>query len=94
MFGQRPPQQSPLIKVLDWLSMVAAFMIALLGAPYLNALSQDFVLDIARGSYPPGVVSFIRFSWMVSCFPLSFFAARAALNVSLIMIGVMLGKRV
>lgn len=80
--GNRQPQDT-LPRNLDWLAIVMAFMLALLGAPSVNELTRDIVLDVARASYPPGVVNTIKFLWMCACFPLVFFASRAVLLITM-----------
>lgn len=81
MRGQYREKKSPLVNGLTWLALVMAFMAALLGAPSVNELTRDVVIDVASGSYSPGVVNFISFLWMLACFPLSFLLAYVALYV-------------
>lgn len=75
--------RSPLVKGLTWLAFVIAFMAALLGAPSVNELTRDVVIEVARASYSPGMTRFIAWLWMVACFPLAFLTAFVGLYITM-----------
>lgn len=93
MRGQVGQKKSPLVTGLMWLALVMAFMAALLGAPSVNELTRELVIEVASRSYSQGVVSFISFLWMLACFPLSFLLAYVALYVTMTLFIMMLSVR-
>lgn len=72
---------------LDGFATTLAVMLAILGGPYLNAMTAPYVIDLARRSYGPDIVHLVELAWMVACFPFVFFAARASIGVALMMAG-------
>lgn len=60
-----------------------AFMIAILASPALNEFTVPYVILIAQRSYQPDFVALIEKVWMVCCWPLTFFAARAGIIAAL-----------
>lgn len=93
MHGRQGQKKSPLVNGLMWLALVMAFMAALLGAPSVNELTRELVIEVASRSYSQGVVSFISFLWMLACFPLSFLLAYVALYVTMTLFIMMLSVR-
>ncbi len=97
MFGQNNPdrehQQQVAVSSIGGFASVTAAMLAMLGAPYLNELTAEYVVALARRTYPPEIVQLVEFAWLVACFPFVFFAARASIGVALMVGGSALAYR-
>lgn len=70
-------------KMDDGFAITLAAMISMLASPALNEVTAPYVVWIAQRSYPPDWVEAIGFAWMVCCWPLTFFAARAGVAAAL-----------
>ncbi|MEP1611549.1 MAG: hypothetical protein ABJL72_06455 [Roseobacter sp.] len=73
-------------------SCAAAMIAMLLGSP-LNDFTVPYVIHLAEMSHPPDIVRAFEFIWMVLCYPLVFFASRAAIVAAMTMAGVYLAYR-
>ena len=60
-----------------------AFMIAMLASPALNEVTAPYVIMLAQRSYRADFVALIEIAWMLCCWPLTFFAARAGIIAAL-----------
>ncbi|WP_299724850.1 hypothetical protein [uncultured Tateyamaria sp.] len=73
-------------------STLAAMISVLLSAP-LNEFTQPYVILYAQRTYAPELVNLIAIVWMILCWPLVFFAARASIIAGLTAAGVYLAYR-
>ncbi|MCD1628100.1 hypothetical protein K7H22_19075 [Seohaeicola saemankumensis] len=73
-------------------STLAAMISVLLSAP-LNEFTQPYVILYAQRTYAPELVDLIAIVWMILCWPLVFFAARASVIAGLTAAGVYLAYR-
>ena len=91
MFGHNNPQRDQNRKVftdsLNGLATVVAVMVSIIGAPYVNQLTQPYVWGIAERNYPSDIVALISLAWEIACFPFVFFAARASVGIALMVAG-------
>lgn len=93
--GGYPPQgpRGPMDEIKGGFATTAAAMVALiLGAP-LNEFTQPYVIYWAERTYAPELTQLIGIAWMILCWPLTYFAARASILAALTAAGVYLAYR-
>ena len=73
-------------------SVTAAMVSIILSAP-LNEYTQPYVIYLAQRSYSPEIVHLIGIVWMLLCWPLAYFAARASIIAALTAAGVYIAYR-
>lgn len=74
-------------------SVLAAMVSIILSAP-LNEYTQHYVIYLAQRSYAPEIVDLIGIAWMLLCWPLVFFAARASIIAGLTAAGVYIAYKI
>lgn len=73
-------------------STLAAMVSIILSTP-LNEFTQPYVIYWAQRTYAPELVDLIAIIWMILCWPLAFFAARASIIAGLTAAGVYIAYR-
>ena len=68
-------------------------MVSIVISPPFHEFTAPYVWTLASKSYGPEMVDFIMAIWMILIWPLTFFAARAAIVTALTTAGVYLAYR-
>ena len=71
----------------------AAAMVSIVISPPFHEFTAPYVWELSRRSYGPEMVNFIMVCWMILTWPLTFFAARAAIIAGLTVAGVYIAYR-
>jgi hypothetical protein len=72
----------------------AAAMVAIIVTPVFSEYTMPYVIWLAEDHYQPETVDFIAFAWDIIAWPMTFFAARAAIGAALTVAGVYLAYRI
>lgn len=71
----------------------AAAMVSIVISPPFHEFTAPYVWHLSSKSYGPEMVNFIMAMWMILTWPLTFFAARAAISAALTVAGVYIAYR-
>ncbi|WP_162946742.1 hypothetical protein [Ruegeria sp. EL01] len=71
----------------------AAAMVSILITPIFAEYTMPYVIWLAEDHYERETVGLIAFAWDIIAWPMTFFAARAAIGAALTMAGVYLAYR-
>lgn len=71
----------------------AAAMVSIVVSPPFYEFTGPYVWELSRRSYSPETVDFIMICYMLLCWPLTFFAARAGIIAGLTVAGVYIAYR-
>lgn len=91
-YGPSGPR-SPTDDIKGGFASVAAAMVSLILSPPLNEVTSPYVYRLATRTYAPELVDLIMIAWLILCWPLCYFAARASIIAALTAAGVYLAYR-
>ena len=81
--NRREANQSMFVSSMEGLATTLAIVVTLFGAPWLYAVSADWIHDLTLRTWGREWVELMDLIWFCALFPMLFFAVRASLATAI-----------
>ncbi len=92
-YNNGPGNRGPGADMTGGFATCAAVMVSIIVTPTFSQYTMPYVIWLAEDHYDYDTVGLIAFAWDIIAWPMTFFAARAAIGAALTMAGVYLAYR-
>lgn len=90
---QGPGNRGPGEDLTGGFATCAAAMVSIIITPVFTEITMPYVMKLTEDQYSRDTVALIAFAWEIIAWPMTFFAARAAIVAALTIAGVYLSYR-
>lgn len=92
-YNSNPGNRGPGEDLKGGFATCAAAMVSIIVTPVFSEHTLPYVIWLAEDNYRPDTVKLIAFAWDILAWPMTFFAARAAIGAALTVAGITLAYR-